>query len=188
MTHPIDQTAQKVIQDYALGILQFLLPGLTRIHLWSGEVPVTKWEMDTVFTAWFFGKEVFVHIEIQLRGDHTMGERMFGYGSRLSSSYKYRSVISIVIWLERHGSIPDSPYRLTAGPYELATWKFQNVKVFEMTKDQITQGGIGMLLLAPFAEAVQYEDLEEILTRIHQQSDPKQLRECEALFLVAAER
>jgi hypothetical protein len=82
--------------------------------------------LDTLYRIRFHGRECAANVEIQSAIDKTMGQRMFEYGTRVRHLYGL-PVFSIVLWVNKHGNPPKSPYEDRVGPYLLATWHFIKV-------------------------------------------------------------
>ncbi len=184
-----DQQTKKVLQDHALDIIVVSVPGITNLVPWSGEIAAAPQRiMDRVFSATFHEIEVFVHLEIQLQADPTIAARLFEYGSRLCTSHDDRPVISIVLWLEYHANIPDPPYVLNAGTLPVATWHYHNLKIYDLTKDQLRDAGVGLLILAPLARDVSIDDLEGLATQLKAKTEPMDLEEIGLLFATFAAR
>ena len=147
----IDQVVKSLLQLRIMEIAPTIVPGLTDIEPMSAETPVPPQRLaDSVYTATIDGVRCLVNVEIQLHGDESMGKRLSEYGARLYSIYNL-PVISIVLWLENVGTFPTTPHQMTAGRYQLMTWPFFSLKIFELdAKEALALGPIGLLPLISF--------------------------------------
>lgn len=65
--------------------------------------------LDTLLRIRYQGEECGVNVEIQGYPDPTIPHRCFEYGMRVSILHQL-PILSVVLWRERRGPLPPTPY------------------------------------------------------------------------------
>lgn len=93
-----------------------------------------------------------------------MPRRCFEYGARASIVHGL-PVLSVVLWLQRRGTPPASPYEMRVGEWVQASWQFIGVEVYELAAAHVVdEGPVGLLPLTPFMRGADIPTLERAAT------------------------
>ncbi|HKV85359.1 MAG TPA: hypothetical protein VJN88_12445, partial [Ktedonobacterales bacterium] len=147
----MDQGIKRLLQSHPADVLELALPGVEYIEPMPVEVATEpQLLMDTLFRVRYRGVECAVNVEAQAYPDPAMPRRCFEYGSRASVVFGV-PVLSVVLWLERGGPVPTSPYQMVVGDWVQATWQFTNIEVYTLSAaDTVASEHLGLLPLVPF--------------------------------------
>jgi hypothetical protein len=147
----MDQGIKRLIQTHPRDVLAFAVPDADYL----GTLPVDvatepQLVLDTLPRVRYHGIECAVDLEAEARPRLDIGRRLFEYGAR-TSIVTGLPIISVVLWLERDGTPPVSPYVLRAGDLLLATWRFVGIALYDLPAERLIQSGlVGLLPLVAF--------------------------------------
>lgn len=147
----MDQGIKRLLQRHPADVLALAVPGTEYLGSLPTEL-VTEPQrvLDLLFRVRYRGVECAADIEVEARPRPEIARRLFEYGARVASNVGL-PVLSIVLWLERAGAPPASPYEIRAGPEVLGTWKFFGVELYTLDAETlIAPGLVGLLPLVPF--------------------------------------
>jgi len=154
----LDQSLKRLIQMRPQDWLAFALRdtpveylGIAQIDL-ATEPPM---QVDSFLRVRYQGAECLVDIEAQAEADTTMGWRLYKYAGRASAIFDL-PVISVVLWLERHGRIPTSTHEIRMGDWLSGTWSYKSIEVYRLQAAELLalgeHGALGLLPLVPLTQ------------------------------------
>lgn len=185
----MDQGIKRLVQSHAADFLALALPGAEYL----GTIPIDvatepQLTLDTLLRVYYHGIECAVDLEAEARPKLDIGRRLFEYGARVSIATGLL-VISVVLWLERDGIPPPSPYMMRADDRLLATWNFIGIEVYGIPATRLIGTGlVGVLPLVPFADTATREIIEQTADLVKATAPAEVLEELETLLLVFAAR
>ena len=98
-------------------------------------------------------------------------------------------MISVVLWLERDGIAPPSPYMMRADDRLLATWSFIGIEIYGVASAVLINPGlVGLLPLVPFTSDANRDIIERTADLVKETAPADALEELETLLLVFASR
>lgn len=147
----MDQGIKRLLQRHPADVLALAVPNAEYLGSLPTEL-VTEPQrvLDLLFRVRYRGEECAADVEVEARPRQDIARRLFVYGSRVAANTGL-PVLSIVLWLERGGTPPSSPYEIRAGSEVLSTWKFFGVELYKLdAQTLIAPGLLGLLPLVPF--------------------------------------
>lgn len=150
----MDQGIKRIVQTHPRDVLELALPGAEYL----GPAPVDvaaepQLVLDTLQRVRYHGVECLVDIEAEATPRPDIGRRCFEYGSRASVVHQL-PVVSVVLWLERGGRPPSSPYVMRVAELPPATWPFHGIRLYALPAERVLTGDlaelVGLLPLVPF--------------------------------------
>jgi hypothetical protein len=170
----MDQSLKWLIENRRDDLIAQALPGAVVLGPLPTDVAAEPQRiLDTLYRIRFHGRECAVNIEIQSAIDKTMGQRMFEYGTRVRHLYGL-PVFSIVLWVNKRGRPPKSPYEDRVGPYVLATWHFISIEVRKLDAATIMEsGGLGLMPLVPMMKGASEAIMTEAMRRVKEEAPTK---------------
>jgi hypothetical protein len=93
-------------------------------------------------------------------------------------------VLSVVLWFQRHGKPPSTPFRIAAGNVPLGTWRFWGIELYKVEAETLFRPGLeGLLALLPFTHNGGDEThLERAAFTIYEHAPAEQKTDLEALL------
>lgn len=151
----LDQSLRRVAQLFPVEWVHFVLSDDTATYLGPAQIELANeppLQMDTLFHVEVDGEECLIDLEAQAEADKKMGWRLYKYAARASSIFDL-PVISVVLWLEKHGRVPTSPFEIRVGKRLLGTWYYVGIEVYNLRATDLLAKGEhmpGILPLLPF--------------------------------------
>lgn len=186
----MDQGIKRLIQTHPEDVLALAVPEA----IYLGTLPVDvatepQLTLDTLLHARIGGVECAVDIEAEARPHLEIARRLFEYGARATISTGL-PVLSVVLWLERGGQPPISPYELRIGERTILTWHFIGIEVYNLRAESLlTSGLLGLAPLVAFTqEAREIETIERAAEFVKERAAPGEVEELEALLAVFGAR
>ncbi|MGH2516936.1 MAG: hypothetical protein ACRDHP_14890 [Ktedonobacterales bacterium] len=186
----MDQGIKRLIQTHPRDILSFAVPEAEYL----GTLPIDpaaerQIVLDTLLRVRIDGKECAVDIEAEAQPHKEAAQRLYEYGSRVHTTTGL-PVISVVLWLNRGGKRPTSPYRVTVGKRRIVDWYFDGIALFDIPAQTLLNGGfIGLLPLVPFCrDGGTLEAIEQAAELVKTQTADAEQRELESLLAVFGAR
>lgn len=190
----VDQGAKRIVEAYPQDLVTFALPGAEYL----GPMPVDvatepQLVLDTLLRVRYHGVECLVDIELEAYPRKDIGRRCFEYGARANIVYQL-PVISVMLWLQRDGRPPESPYQERVGDLDLETWPFIGIELYALDAERALTGDLaglpGLLPLVPFMRGGEQLATIERAAQLLQErvSDPEHQLIAETLFMVFAAR
>lgn len=185
----MDQGIKRLLQTHPADVLELALPGVEYLEPMPSEVATEpQLLMDTLFRVRYRGVHCAVNVEAQAYPDPAMPRRCFEYGSRASVVFGI-PVLSVVLWLERRGTVPASPYQMLVGDWMQATWQFINIEVYNLSAPAIVgTDHLGLLPLVPFMRDSSVEVIESAARRVKERSAPEDASMLASLLAVFGAR
>ena len=185
----MDQGIKRLLQAHPADVLELALPGVVYLEPMPAEVATEpQLLMDTLFRVRYRGVECAVNVEAQAYPDPAMPRRCFEYGSRASVVFGV-PVLSVVLWLERRGTIPAPPYQMFAGDWLQATWQFTNIEVYDLPAPSIVASEhLGLLPLVPLMRDTGIEMIESAARVVKEKSSPEEASVLASLLAVFGAR
>ena len=153
----LDQSLRRIAQLFPIEWVHFVLSDDTATYLGPAQIELANeppLQMDTLFHVEVDGDECLIDLEAQTASDKKMGWRLYKYAARASAIFDL-PVISVVLWLEKHGRVPTSPYEVRVGKRLLGTWYYVSIEVYNLhAADLLAQGERmpAILPLLPFTQ------------------------------------
>ena len=186
----MDQGIKRLIQTHPSDVLALTLP----VADYLGTLPVDvaaepQLALDTLLRVRYQGIECAVDLAAEARPRPDIGRQLFEYGAR-ASIVTGLPVISVVLWLERDGIPPASPYELRAGDLLLATWRFIAVAMYNLPAEHLIQHGlVGLLPLVAFTrDAGDFDVIERAAAIVKARAADDEVVELEEPLAVFATR
>jgi predicted transposase YdaD len=177
--HRFDRTLKTIAEQEPTGLLEWLagvlsLPGpvpLADANL-SKELLDSTREVDVVWRVEANGIPSLLHLEFQSKrgeaGRAEMGERLAGYVMRLYER-GHLPVTSIVIYLQRLGRLPASPFLIPSGLGSRSTLRcdYEVIKMWELPPETVLARPYPLLWpLAGMMQGVKAETVVDIAQQI----------------------
>jgi hypothetical protein len=139
--------------------------------------------LDTLYGIRYHGIDCAINFEAQASYDKDMPQRLFEYGSSVMRVHKL-PVISVVLWFQGGGTVPESPYTIWVDDIPVGSWYFHNVRMQDLSApDMITSGPLGLLPFVPFMQGADAQLAEQAMRRVKEQAPEE---ETETLAFVLA--
>ncbi|HEY7358095.1 MAG TPA: hypothetical protein VH590_16560, partial [Ktedonobacterales bacterium] len=139
--------------------------------------------LDTLYGIRYHGIDCAIDFEVQATYDKDMPQRLFEYGSSAMRVHK-RPVISVVLWLQSGGTVPEPPYVIQVDNIPIGTWHFHNIRMQNLSASaMITSGPLGLLPFVPFMQGNDEQLAEQAMRRVKAQAPEE---EAETLAFVLA--
>jgi hypothetical protein len=185
----IDQSVKYLLQLDAPNMLAFAVPGLQVAEPLPSEIAaIPQLVLDSLFRGTYQEAPCIINLEIQLHGDLNIPRRTYEYSSRVGTQYNL-PVLSIVFWLERHGTVPEPLYEQRLGDFAPLTWRYKNVKLFDIpARDIIRAEVIGLLPLVPFMSGADIDAVEEAAQVVKAKAPTQQINDLEAVLALFSAR
>jgi len=170
----LDRLSKSLPIECIQDIISHYLPGINQITALPNELSVPPaLHVDTAYQAMYKGKLCIIHIEMQTRNDPTMPRRIYQYAAQLNIIQKVDiPVYSFVIWFTGIQT-PEPIYRVMHDTTEVNCWRYQEVSVYNLTKDEIVARGIGLLPFAAFAKDMMQEDVVSFAQLVQAKTPPE---------------
>lgn len=181
----MDQGIKRLLQVHPADVISMAYPGAEYLAPIATDVATEpQLVLDTLFRIRFQGEECAVNIEAQVYPDPRMPRRCFEYGSRASVVHGLK-VLSVVLWLERHGPVPDPPYTMQIGTWVQSTWNFVNIEVYDLSAPAIVSAGnLGLLPLTPFMQGADVPAIERAAAIIKERASSEEASDLVSLLAV----
>lgn len=134
-----DQSLKRMLLRAHDGFLALVAPDLS----WRGELAselsaATRradlvWEVEDRA-----GQRGILHVELQTRADHDIGERVAEYGIRLWLR-DHRPVRSLVVFLRPAASTPQSPFTMRWGGDERLRYVYDTIRLWEIPPERVLE-------------------------------------------------
>jgi hypothetical protein len=152
----MDQGIKRLVQSHPRDVLGLALPEAEYLASLPVDVATEpQLVLDTLQRVRYHGEECLVDIEAEAYPKPDIGRRCFVYGSRASVLHEL-PVISVVLWLERGGVPPPSPYQMQVAELRLGTWPFFGIEVYNLPAERVLAGDLApfpaLLALVPFMQ------------------------------------
>lgn len=186
----MDQGIKRLIQTHPQDVLALAVPDATYL----GTLPVDvatepQLTLDTLLRARIGAEECAVDIEAEARPHPEIARRLFEYGAR-ATIITGLPVVSVVLWLERGGPPPSSPYELRLAGRPILAWHFVGVEIYNLRAQSLLT--IDMLGLAPLVaftrEAREIATIARAAEFVKAHAPPGEVEELEALLAVFGAR
>lgn len=179
-----DQGAKAVIQLRPADFIQQVLPDAEYQGPLETDVATEpQLVLDTLYRIRYHGIDCAIDFEAQATYDKEMPQRLFEYGSSAMKVHKL-PVISVVLWLQSGGSVPQPPYEVRVDDIPIATWHFHNIRMQNLSASaMITAGPLGLLPFVPFMQGADAHLAEQAMRRVKQEAPEE---ETETLAFVLA--
>jgi predicted transposase YdaD len=174
-----DQTLKRLFARAHEGMLALLLPGAHWLGERSPELTARLRRADLVWNvALASGERLLLHVELQTKPDHLIGERVAEYGLRLWRQAQL-PVHSVVIYLRERGGIPASPFVIERGGGEEGLrYRYSVIRLWEEPAEQVlAMAEPGAWPLATLMRGEPLATLETVAERLAQAALPPGERE-----------
>lgn len=147
----MDQGIKRLLQTHPRDILALAVPDAEYLGTRPVDVATEpQLLLDSLLRVRYRGEECLIDLEAEARPKPDIPRRLYAYGTR-TNVITALPVLSVVLWLERGGAVPTSPYVLRVANEVLATWHFIGIEVYKLrAEDLIARGLLGLLPLTPF--------------------------------------
>ncbi len=149
-------------------LVSLLLPGAKFERELNNEMQSRTLEADLLYIVNWNGIQVILHVEFQKRRDGNMGRRLWEYNAQ-TTIISGLPVCSFVIYLQRDGSLVQSPYELPRpNGKAIHLFFFDTVKLWEIPGGFLKQEGIeGLLPLLPLTQdGVRHEVVNDMIVSL----------------------
>jgi hypothetical protein len=179
-----DQGAKAIIQLRPADFIQQVLPDAEYQGPLETDVATEpQLVLDTLYGIRYHGIDCAIDFEVQATYDKDMPLRLFEYGSSAMRVHK-RPIISVVLWLQSGGAVPESPYIIQVDNIPIGTWHFHNIRMQNLSASaMITSGPLGLLPFVPFMQGNDEQLAEQAMRRVKEQASEE---EAETLAFVLA--
>lgn len=179
-----DQGAKAIIQLRPADFIKKILPDAEYLGPLETDVATEpQLVLDTLYRIRYHGIDCAIDLEIQATYDKDMPQRMFEYGSSGMRVHKLPT-ISVVLWPQRGGTVPASPYEIRVDNILIGTWHFYNIRMQDFSaSDMLTSGPLGLLPFVPFMGGANEQLAEQAMRRVKEQATED---EAETLAFVLA--
>ncbi|MGH2514204.1 MAG: hypothetical protein ACRDHP_00970 [Ktedonobacterales bacterium] len=132
-----DQALKRLLVRGHDGFLALIAPGLTWLGELSPELPATARQADLAWkAAGPDGMLQLVHIELQVKPEADIGERLAEYGLRLYRR-EHLAVRSVVVFLKPAQTLPQSPFGWDIMGQARERYVFDVVRLWEIPAEQV---------------------------------------------------
>lgn len=182
----MDQGIKRLLQTHPADVLTLAVPGVEYLGPIATDVATEpQLVLDTLFRVRYHGEECAINVEAQAYPDASMPRRCFEYGSRASIVHGL-PVLSLVLWLQRRGAVPTSPYEMRVGSWVQSTWHFFGVEVYMLrAADIVATASLGLLPLVPFMQGADTAVIERA-ARVVKERDSQRPEDAEDLVSLLA--
>ena len=179
-----DQGAKAIIQLRPADFIKKILPDAEYLGPLETDVATEpQLVLDTLYRIRYHGIDCAIDLEIQATYDKDMPQRMFEYGSSGMRVHKLPT-ISVVLWPQRGGTVPASPYGIRVDHILIGTWHVYNMRMQDFSaSDMLTSGPLGLLPFVPFMGGANEQLAEQAMRRVKEQATED---EAETLAFVLA--
>jgi len=166
-----DQGAKAIIQLRPADFIRQVLPDAE--YQGPLEIDVAtepQLVLDTLYRIRYHGINCAIDFEAQATYDKEMPQRLFEYGSSVMRVHKL-PVISVVLWLQSGGTVPESPYTIQVDDTPIGTWHFHTIRMQNLSASaMITSGPLGLLPFVPFMQGANEQLAEQAMRRVKEQA------------------
>jgi len=163
-----DSLMKLLVEANKQDLVSLLLPGAKFERELNNEMQSRTLEADLLYIVNWNGIQVILHVEFQKRRDGNMGRRLWEYNAQ-TTIISGLPVCSFVIYLQRDGSLVQSPYELPRpNGKAIHLFFFDTVKLWEIPGGFLKQEGIeGLLPLLPLTQdGVRHEVVNDMIVSL----------------------
>src|SRR5713226_4952767 len=163
-----DSLMKLLVEANKQDLISLLLPGATFERELNNEMQSRTLEADLLYIVNWNGIQVILHVEFQKRRDGNMARRLWEYNAQ-TTIISGLPVCSFVIYLQRDGSLVQSPYELPRpNGKAIHLFFFDTVKLWEIPGGFLKQEGIeGLLPLLPLTQdGVRHEVVNDMIVSL----------------------
>lgn len=173
MAGPWDSNMKQLVRDFAQDYISFLVEGATFESELNAHLPRRSLDADTLIKVRRKRRVFLIHMEFQARNEKEMPLRVCEYNLQATRKYKL-PVSSFVFYLQRDGTVPESPFvlRIPEGE-EVHRFNYHPIEVYTISSDVLRQAGLpGLLPLLPLTrDGACQRVVEELIEDVEQVKD-----------------
>lgn len=134
-----DQSLKRMLLRAHDGFLALVAPDLTWRGELASELPAAARRADLVWEVEDrAGQRGILHVELQTKADHAIGERVAEYGIRLWLR-DHLPVRSLVVFLRPAASTPHSPFTVQWGGDERLRYVYDTIRLWEIPPERVLE-------------------------------------------------
>ena len=134
-----DQALKRMLLRAHDGFLALVAPDLTWRGELASELPAAARRADLVWEVEDrAGQRGILHVELQTKADHDIGERVAEYGIRLWLR-DHLPVRSLVIFLRPAASTPESPFIMHWSGDERLRYVYDSIRLWELPPERVLE-------------------------------------------------
>lgn len=172
-----DQSLKRMLLRAHDGFLALVAPDLTWRGELASELPAAARRADLVWEVEDrVGQRGILHVEMQTKADHDIGERVAEYGIRLWLR-DHLPVRSLVVFLRPAASTPSSPFTVRWSGDERLRYVYDSIRLWEIPPERVLETDqYGLWPLAGLMGTATPESVADAARRIAQAPLPSHER------------